>query len=125
MTIRKPARRKAPAKCAPTSQCPEPATVEPIASERPPAAEPPVLGGKLGKVVALLRQSEGATLEAMTTATGWQVHSVRGAMAGALKKRGFTVTSLKTDGVRVYRLPGAEPSEPIGIEAVVSSEPQP
>jgi hypothetical protein len=39
----------------------------------------------------------------MMTATGWQQHSVRGAMAGALKKRGLSINSEKTDGVRRYR----------------------
>ena len=39
----------------------------------------------------------------MMTATGWQQHSLRGAMAGALKKRGLTITSDKGDGVRRYR----------------------
>jgi len=36
-------------------------------------------------------------------ATGWQQHSVRGAMAGALRKRGLIISSEKTDGVRRYR----------------------
>jgi hypothetical protein len=39
----------------------------------------------------------------MVEATGWQPHSVRGAMAGALKKRGLTTTSEKLDGARRYR----------------------
>jgi hypothetical protein len=36
-------------------------------------------------------------------ATGWQAHSVRGALAGSLKKKGILVESAKTDGRRVYR----------------------
>jgi hypothetical protein len=36
-------------------------------------------------------------------ATGWQQHSVRGAMAGALKKRGLVITSEKVQDVRRYR----------------------
>jgi hypothetical protein len=39
----------------------------------------------------------------MVEATGWQQHSVRGALAGALKKRGLAITSEKVDGVRRYR----------------------
>jgi hypothetical protein len=39
-------------------------------------------------------------------ATGWQQHSVRGALAGALKKRGHTINSDKVDGVRRYRIAG-------------------
>lgn len=61
--------------------------------------------GKLGLLVGLLRQEEGATVEAMMAATGWQAHSVRGAIAGAIKKAlGHTVTSTKTEGGRVYRI---------------------
>jgi hypothetical protein len=42
----------------------------------------------------------------MARATAWQVHSVRGAMAGALKKKaGFTILSEKTESGRVYRIP--------------------
>jgi hypothetical protein len=41
----------------------------------------------------------------MVEATGWQAHTVRGALAGALKKRlGLAVTSEKVDGARVYRI---------------------
>ena len=36
--------------------------------------------------------------------TGWQSHSVRGAMAGSLKKKGHIVTSAKVDGKRRYKL---------------------
>jgi hypothetical protein len=61
--------------------------------------------GKLGALVALLLRPEGATLEAMQAATGCQAHSVRGAIAGSIKKKlGFDVTSEKADGGRVYRI---------------------
>ena len=70
----------------------------------PPAPQDPK--GKLGAVIALLRRPEGATLEEMMSATGWQAHSVRGALSGAIKKgRGLTVLSEKTDTGRVYRIP--------------------
>jgi hypothetical protein len=58
---------------------------------------------RLDQLQALLTRSEGASIAEMVEATGWQQHSVRGAMAGALKKRGLAVTSVKTDGVRRYR----------------------
>ena len=58
---------------------------------------------KLDRLTALLQSAGGATKSAMMTATGWQAHSVRGAMAGALKKRGLVITSDRIDGVRVYR----------------------
>jgi hypothetical protein len=61
---------------------------------------------KLDIVVGLLQRPEGATVEALSAATGWQMHSVRGAMSGALKKkRGLTITSEKTDAGRIYRIP--------------------
>lgn len=61
--------------------------------------------GKLGQVVNLLLQPEGATLEAMQAATGWQAHSVRGAISGAIKKKlGFAVSSEKTEAGRIYRI---------------------
>ena len=66
---------------------------------------------KADKVVALLQRDSGATLEDMVKATGWQKHSVRGFMAGALKKRhGLRPVSEKTETGRVYRV-AAEPSE--------------
>jgi len=60
---------------------------------------------KLSTMLALLRRREGATLEQLTKATGWQSHSVRGAMSGAIKKKmGLTIASAKVAGVRTYRI---------------------
>ena len=55
----------------------------------------------------MLRSEGGATLEEITAATGWLTHTVRGAMAGALKRKlGLAVTSEKVEGRgRVYHLP--------------------
>jgi hypothetical protein len=59
---------------------------------------------KSGAVVALLKRDRGATLDDMMAATGWQRHSVRGFLAGALKKQhGLTARSEKTEQGRVYR----------------------
>lgn len=58
---------------------------------------------KLDQLEVLLMRKDGANIAEMVAATGWQAHSVRGAMAGALKKRGLTITSDKVDGVRHYR----------------------
>lgn len=56
----------------------------------------------------MLRRPKGATIEHLVKATGWQAHSVRGAISGALKrKRGLTVTSIaESGGARVYRIVG-------------------
>jgi hypothetical protein len=62
-------------------------------------------GGKLGLVADLLRRPEGARVEEMMAATGWQAHTVRGCMSGALKARlKLAVTSEATQAGRVYRL---------------------
>jgi hypothetical protein len=61
--------------------------------------------GKIGQLVALLERPEGATLEVMMHATGWQAHSVRGALSGAIRKTlGLAVTSNKTNVGRVYQI---------------------
>lgn len=71
----------------------------------PPAPPPPTIKGKLGEVATLLRRPSGATIADMVAATGWQAHSVRGAMSGSLKKKlGLDVTSEKTGAGRVYRI---------------------
>ncbi len=57
---------------------------------------------RLDQLQGLLCRPDGASIAEMTKATGWQAHSVRGAMAGALKKRGLTITSQKIEDVRRY-----------------------
>ena len=59
---------------------------------------------KLDLLLARLRKPGGATIDELMKATGWQSHSVRGAMAGSLKKKGHLVTSAKVDGQRRYKL---------------------
>lgn len=57
---------------------------------------------KITAVENLLLRESGTTIPEMCEATGWQRHTVRGAMAGTLKKRGLIITSDKIDGVRRY-----------------------
>ena len=63
-------------------------------------------GTKQAVLIELLTRAEGATLPQMTDATGWQVHTVRGVMAGAFKKKlGLEITSEKQPGAdRIYRI---------------------
>ena len=63
-------------------------------------------GTKQAVLIALLTRAEGATLAQMAEATGWQVHTVRGAIAGSLKKSlGLEVISEKQPGSdRIYRI---------------------
>lgn len=61
-------------------------------------------GTKQAQLIALLKSPEGAKIEAITAATGWRAHSIRGFMSGTLgKKPGLTVASVKEDGrARTY-----------------------
>jgi hypothetical protein len=64
-------------------------------------------GSKTAQVVAMLQRKNGATLEEIMEKMGWQKHTVRGFMAGAMKKAGFTVESFKSEkGDRTYRING-------------------
>ena len=85
----------------------EPASEAP-ASPQPaaPKERKPREGTKQQQMIDLLRRPKGATLAEIVEATGWQQHTIRGAMAGALKKKlGLTITSEKdeTRG-RVYKI---------------------
>ncbi len=72
------------------------------APDAPSDAEPrrmPRAGSKLAMLIELLSRDEGATLAEMVAATGWQAHTVRGVMSGALAKRfGLRITSEKAEG---------------------------
>jgi hypothetical protein len=63
-------------------------------------------GTKGSTIVGLLKLKNGATIAELTKATGWQAHSVRGFLSGALKEKvGLTIASEKgDDGERRYRI---------------------
>ncbi|CDK97900.1 conserved protein of unknown function [Magnetospirillum gryphiswaldense MSR-1 v2] len=63
-------------------------------------------GTKQEALIAMLKRPEGACIAEIMEATGWLAHTIRGAIAGALKKKlGLTVASEKVDGRgRVYRI---------------------
>ena len=64
---------------------------------------------KQDAVIAMLRRPEGATVDEVVSATGWQRHTVRGVFSGTLKKKlGLTLASAKEERGRVYRI--AEPA---------------
>ena len=88
----------------------EAASAAPTASGASQDAEsgPKAPGGKIGVLVALLQRPEGVSLVDAQSATGWQAHSVRGAISGAIKKKlGLEVTSEKTEAGRIYRIVAA------------------
>lgn len=62
-------------------------------------------GSKQDQIIALLKRADGCTMEDLTTATGWQPHSIRGLISGTLRKKlGLTVESAKSGNCRVYRI---------------------
>ena len=81
--------------------------------EKPKAAGKPAAAGKTGpsddvhavrvtkhdRILSLLSRRNGATIPEMMEASGWQQHSVRGFLAGTVKKKlGFPLTSSKAEG---------------------------
>jgi hypothetical protein len=78
----------------------------------------PRTGTKQAKMIEMLRRPEGATVEQIAAATGWQHHTIRGAISGALKKKlGLHVEATRThevgpnntgakDSSTVYRIVG-------------------
>lgn len=88
-----------------TKKSPDQAKPETVEGSPDPDRKAQPAISKLDRLVALLRAPKGATLPELASATGWQVHSVRGGMAGALRKKGHSVISEKAaDGLRRYRI---------------------
>lgn len=83
------------------------ASPDPSATEAGTTRAPPRDGTKIATVLALLRQPAGTTIADISAATGWQAHTVRGALAGAIgRQMGLKVFSFKEKGeARRYRLP--------------------
>jgi Protein of unknown function (DUF3489) len=60
---------------------------------------------KHARIVAMLRSPAGATIAAIMTATGWQQHSVRGFLAGVVRKKlKLNLVSEQTEKERIYRI---------------------
>jgi hypothetical protein len=78
------------------------------AIEALPEPEPqpdPKRPSKQDAVIAMLRRPEGATVDEVASATGWQRHTVRGVFSGTLKKKlGLSLASAKEERGRVYRI---------------------
>ena len=101
-----PAAKGAPAKAKPTKKA-TPAKKAPKGKKAAKAQETagPREGSKTAQVVAMLQRKNGATLSEIIDKMGWQKHTVRGFMAGAMKKAGYNVESFKPEGgERTYRI---------------------
>lgn len=77
----------------------------PFASESADRSAERRTGSKQARVIGLLQRPEGATIDEMASAMGWQHHTVRGLISGALKKKlGLDIVSEKTERGRFYRI---------------------
>ncbi|MGA2592353.1 MAG: DUF3489 domain-containing protein [Bryobacteraceae bacterium] len=91
----KSGKKATPAKAAPKAK---------KAAKAPDAG--PREGSKMAQVIEMLHRAKGATISEIMDRMQWQRHTVRGFMAGALKKAGYAVESFKPEGgERSYRLP--------------------
>jgi hypothetical protein len=94
---------------------------------RATAAKPPAVidpekkngaGSKQARVIEMLQSPTGMTIAAMMKETGWQQHSVRGFLAGVVRKKlKLKLNSKKIDGSRVYRVDGADSAKPSGRQS--------
>jgi len=96
-------------------------TAKPTSRKRSVPASPKSAtrpGTKHAHIVALLRTPAGATIAAMMAATEWQQHSVRGFLAGVIRKKlGLNLVSEQTDKGRVYRIRDGKASSPVSDRA--------
>lgn len=68
-------------------------------------ANPNAQESKLDTIVTMMRSKSGATMDQLVKATGWQKHSIRGAISGNVKKRlRLKVSSERAERGRVYRI---------------------
>jgi Protein of unknown function (DUF3489) len=80
---------------------------KPAAHQQPQSAPQPTVSreSKKARIIAMLRAPGGATIEAMARAAKWQPHSVRGFLAGVVRKKlGLSLVSADGENARVYRI---------------------
>jgi hypothetical protein len=83
----------------------------PVEPEPPAGAAAPSAASKQAQVIGLLQRPQGATIDEIATVMGWQRHTVRGLISGALKKKlGLQVISEKTERGRLYRILAGQPA---------------
>jgi len=90
-----------------TARVPLKPVAKPAAHQQPQSAPQPTVSRESKKacIIAMLRAPGGATIDAMARAAKWQPHSVRGFLAGVVRKKlGFTLVSADGENARVYRI---------------------
>jgi hypothetical protein len=99
---------KAAKKSSPASTI-SPAATSPSLAADDTASRKANPGSKQFRVIAMLQSPQGATVAEMMKATDWQQHSVRGFLAGVVRKRlKLKLSSKKVDGNRVYQIAGGD-----------------
>lgn len=84
---------------------PKPGAQYTISRSRSPSHKTERSESKQSQIIAMLQAPDGATIEAMVHATGWQQHSVRGFLAGVIRKKlGLNLESVKDKVGRIYRI---------------------
>ena len=78
-----------------------------LVNAKPVPAQPSATT-KLAPLATPLALHNRASIAEMMSATGWHTHSVRGALAGSLQRRGWVLIPEKSDGVRRYRSGGEQ-----------------
>jgi hypothetical protein len=90
-------------------------TAKPASRKRPAGGSSQPTSGagtKHARIIAMLRKPAGATIAAIVAATGWQQHSVRGFLAGVIRKKlRLNLVSEQTDKGRVYRIKDGKASQ--------------
>jgi hypothetical protein len=102
---------KSPARSSSKTQSPNAVVTKPLQEPAQPTAphsgciSKKIATSKQAQVIAMLQSASGATIAAMMQQTGWQQHSVRGFLAGVVRKKlKLKLNSMRVDGDRVYRV---------------------
>ena len=97
---------------------PAPQRVTTVKPAQPPVADPRKKtdkGSKQDLIITMLRSPTGTTVAAMMKEANWQQHSVRGFLAGVVRKKlKLKLASEKVDGTRIYRVVGADRAKASG-----------
>ena len=97
----------------------DPASASPAIATRPEQkGSDGEASSKQSRVIMMLKSADGTTIAAMMKATGWQQHSVRGFLAGVVRKKlKLKLNSNKVDGKRIYRVVGRTSSRAGGQQS--------